>query len=58
LAAPFDAKKLADLEDTSREIELAIFEGRNVPDGWAKAHLARHMDFLARQEPWLVGKMW
>jgi hypothetical protein len=35
LAASYDAKELADLENTSREIALAIFdfEGCNVPDG-------------------------
>jgi hypothetical protein len=50
LAAYYDAKELADLADTSQEIALAIFEGHHVPDGLANAHLARHMDFLARQE--------
>jgi hypothetical protein len=47
-AASYDAEELADLEDTSWEIASTVFEGRNFPDGWANAHLARHMDFLAR----------
>ncbi len=50
MATYYDAKELADLEDTSREIASATFEGHHVPVGWANAHLARHMDFLARQE--------
>jgi hypothetical protein len=50
LAASYDARELADLKDTSWEITLAIFEGCNVPDGWANIHLGRHMDFLARWE--------
>ena len=50
LDASYNATELADLKDTSQEIASAIFEGRNVSDGWANAHLARHMDFLARWE--------
>ncbi len=45
-SAIYDAEELADLKETSQEIAYMISEGCHVPDGWANAHLARHLDFL------------
>ncbi len=50
MAASYNAEEFVDIKETSWETALAISEGCKVPDGWANAHLARHMDFLARRE--------
>ena len=47
-AAPVDTTVLADLESTSREIAVAISERQPVPNKWAIAHLAIHLDHIAK----------
>jgi hypothetical protein len=45
-SAAVTAGKLKVMECTSLKIAVAISEGRHVTNGWAVAHLARHLDLL------------
>jgi hypothetical protein len=47
-AAPVNTTVLANLESTSREIAVAISKRQPVPNTWAIAHLAIHLDHIAK----------
>jgi hypothetical protein len=47
-AAPIDTTMLANLESTSREIAVVISKRRPIPNKWVIAHLAIHLDHIAK----------